>query len=134
VSGVFAEQIPVLTVLDWFLTGVHVLVVLAFVLLWIPRSTARFHGWLVLGIAFSWLGLGAFRGFGYCVLTDLQWRVKHALGVRRLPNSFLKYAGDFLTGQNLQPAMVDTIAAVAFVAVCGAACVRHWQARRASAR
>lgn len=123
-----------LTVLDWFLAGVHVVVVLGFVLLWIPRSTARLHGWLVACIAFSWLGLGAWKGFGYCVLTDLEWRVKHARGIRHLPNSFLKYAGDFLTGQNLPPATVDTIAAVTFVAGCGAACFRHWQARRASAR
>jgi hypothetical protein len=124
----------VLTVLDWFLTGLHVLVVVGFVFLWIPRSTARFHGWLVLCIAFSWLGLGAWKGFGYCVLTDLDWRVKHARGIRHLPNSFLKYAGDFLTGENLRPATVDTIAAITFVAGCAAAGIRYWQARRASAR
>jgi hypothetical protein len=124
----------VLAALDWFLTAVHVGVVLGFLLLWIPRSTARFHGWLVVGTALSWLGLGLWKGLGYCVVTDLQWRVKHARGITHLPNSFLKYAGDFLTGRNLQPASVDAVAAVTFVAGCAAAWWRHRQACRASAR
>ena len=74
-----------LAALDWFLTAAHLVVVVGFLLLWIPRSTATLHGWLVVGTALSWLGLGAWKGFGYCVLTDLQWRVKHARGITHLP-------------------------------------------------
>jgi len=116
-----------LALADWLLTAVHVAVVVGFVTLWIPRRTARLHRTLVILTAFSWLVLGATKGFGYCFLTDLHWRVKHARGITHLPGSFLKYAGDFITGQNLPPRQVDTVAACTFVAVCIAAIVRYRQ-------
>jgi hypothetical protein len=119
--------LPVLILLDWLLTAVHVVVILGFVFLWIPRRTARLHGWLVLLTAFSWLVLGFFKGFGYCVLTDLQWRVKEARGVRHLPGSFIKYAADFVTGTSLPPSLVDGVAAATFVLGAFAAFFRYRQ-------
>src|SRR5689334_3666364 len=98
-----------LALLDWFLTALHLAVVLGFVLLWIPRRTARLHRHLVVLTAFSWLVLGYTRGFGYCVLTDLHWRVKHARGITHLPGSFIKYVGDFVTGADLPPKLVDRV-------------------------
>lgn len=122
-----------LLVVDWLLTAAHVAVVLAFVLLWIPRSTARLHGWLVLATAVSWLGLGLWKGIGYCFLTDWHWQVKRARGVVGLPNSFIKYGADFVTGQDLAPATVDTVAALTFVAGCFAAAWRYREGRQARA-
>jgi len=120
-----------LAALDWSLTALHVGVVLAFVLLWIPRATWRWHGRLVGLVAFSWLGIGAAKGaIGYCFLTDLQWRVKRARGEAHLPGSFLKYVADFVTGTNVSPAVVDTVAATVFAGVCLAAIFRAWQASR----
>jgi len=126
----------VLAAADWLLSALHMAVVLAFVLLWIPRSTARFHGWLVLVTAFSWLVLGVLgnRGLGYCFLTDLQWHVKHARGVTHLPGSFLKYAGDHVTGRNLKAALVDQVAGATFIFVCLAAAFRYWQRRTLARR
>jgi hypothetical protein len=121
----------VLAALDWLLTIVHVAVVLAFVFLWIPRKASRWHGWLVAFTAFSWLGLGYFMGFGYCFLTDLQWRVKRARGVARLPGSFLKYLADYVTGTSVPVGYVNAIAGVVFALGCGAALFRYWQSRRA---
>jgi Protein of Unknown function (DUF2784) len=123
----------VLAAIDWLLALTHVLVVLAFVLLWIPRSTARVHGWLVVLTAASWLGLGLWKGLGYCFLTDLEWRVKRARGIVGLPNSFLKYAADFVTGQNLPPRTVDAVAGATFIAGCGIALFRYRQSRQDSA-
>lgn len=119
-----------LACLDWFFTALHLSVVLGFSLLWIPRRTARLHRVVVVLTAFSWLVLGYTKGFGYCVLTDLQWRVKHARGITRLPGSFVKYALDFATGKDLPPAAVNAIAAVVFVIGCAAAIVRYWQERK----
>jgi hypothetical protein len=121
----------VLTALDWLLTVVHVAVVLAFTFAWIPRRTARLHGWLVALTAFSWLVIGYFKGFGYCVLTDLHWRVKRARGVTHLPGSFLKYMADHVSGTSVPVSYVNAIAAVVFVAGCGAALLRYWQSRSA---
>lgn len=121
-----------LILLDWLLTAVHVAVIVGFVALWLPRRTARLHGWLVLLTAFSWLVLGSFEGFGYCVLTDLEWRVKRARGIRHLPGSFIKYAADFVTGRNLSPSLVDSVAAATFVFGVLAAIFRYRQRSRAA--
>ena len=106
-----------LLVLDWVLTVLHAALVLAFVLLWIPRRTSRAHGLLFVLVAFSWLVIGYFKGFGYCALTDLHWRVKHARGIHHLPGSFIKYAADTLTGQDFSPGMVNRVAGTTFVGV-----------------
>ena len=120
-----------LAALDWLFTALHVGVVLAFVLLWIPRATWRWHGRLVAIVAFSWLVIGLSKGaVGYCFLTDLHWRVKRARGETHLPGSFLKYVADYLTGTDVSPALVNSVAAAVFVAVCLAAILRAWQARR----
>ncbi|HEX4339303.1 MAG TPA: DUF2784 family protein [Polyangiaceae bacterium] len=120
-----------LAVLDWSLTVLHVAVVLAFVFLWIPRSTARWHYRLVALVAFSWIVVGFMKGsVGYCFLTDLHWRVKRARGVTHLPGSFLKYIADHVSGANVSPGLINGIAAVTFVGVCVAAVFRFIQARR----
>jgi hypothetical protein len=121
----------VLAVVDWLLTTLHVAVVLAFVFLWIPKATWRWHGRLVALVAFSWLVIGLFKGaVGYCFLTDLHWRVKRARGATHLPGSFLKYMADYVTGTDVSPALIDLVAAAVFAGVCLAAIVRAWQARR----
>jgi hypothetical protein len=120
----------VLEALDWLLTVVHVVVVLAFTFAWIPRRTSRWHGWLVALTAFSWIVLGYFKGFGYCVLTDLHWRVKRARGITHLPGSFLKYMADYVTGTNVPAHVIDAVAGTVFVVGCGAALFRAWQSRK----
>ena len=121
-----------LAALDWLITALHVLVVLAFCFLWIPQSTARLHGWLVAIVAASWLGLGVVlsKGIGYCFLTDLGWRVKRARGETHLPGSFLKYLADHVTGSDVPARLVDGTAAALFVFGCGAAVFRLVQSKR----
>lgn len=112
---------------DWLLTAVHIAVIAGFVFLWIPRRTVRLHRWLVGLTALSWLGLGYFYGVGYCFLTDWQWSIKRARGVTDLPASFIKYAADAVTGMNLPPHTVDTVAGVTFALGLIAAGLRYWQ-------
>lgn len=120
---------------DWLLTVLHVAVVLAFVLLWIPEATWRWHGRLVAVVAFSWIAIGLYKGaLGYCFLTDLHWRVKRARGVRHLPGSFLKYMADHVTGTDVSPKLIDTVAATVFAFVCAVALVRAFNARRRTLR
>lgn len=119
---------------DWLLTIVHVVVIVGFMFLWIPRSTVLLHRWIVGLTAASWLVLGYFHGLGYCFLTDVHWRVKRALGVRHLPGSFIKYAGDYVTGRDLPPRLVDAVAGFVFLVGCGAAVYRYVEERRFAQR
>jgi hypothetical protein len=83
--------------------------------------------------ASSWLVLGYFYGLGYCFLTDWHWQVKRALGVRRLPGSFIKYAADFVTGSDFPPNLVDTVAGIVFLVGCTAAIWRYLEERKSRA-
>ena len=44
---------------------------------------------------------------GYCFLADWHWNVKQKLGEIDLPNSFVKYFADKVTGMNFSAQLVD---------------------------
>ncbi|QNL49045.1 DUF2784 domain-containing protein [Olivibacter sp. SDN3] len=103
--------------LDLLLTLLH-LVIIGFNLLgWIWRATRKLHFYVILATAFSWLVLGIWFGIGYCPITDWQWQVKKELGEKDLPNSFIKYIVDKLTGLNSDADWIDTITAISFAIV-----------------
>lgn len=74
---------------------------------WIPRRTRRAHLIVILATLASWSILGIFYGLGYCPFTDWQWDLKRRQGATDLPNSFVEYYLERLTGADLAPATVD---------------------------
>ncbi|WP_276134556.1 DUF2784 domain-containing protein [Polluticoccus soli] len=99
---------------DILLTVVHLLVIGFNLLGWIWPKTRRAHLVCVLLTAGSWLVLGIWFGWGYCPITDWQWDVKTKLGETNLPNSFIKYYADKLTGKDFDAGFIDTVTAVSF--------------------
>jgi hypothetical protein len=64
----------------------------------------------------SWLFLGLLVGVpGYCPFTDWHFTVLEKLGRTDLPNSYIKYLADRLTGFDFNPAMVDRITLITFI-------------------
>ncbi len=116
----FAPLIPsdpqALAALDYFLHGLHFILIAFVVTGWMFASLRRLH-LLVLGIVWlSWLGLGLYvRNFGYCLLTDWQWQVKTALGETNLPPSYLEYLYWRLTGSDVDNEVMSWIAAIVLV-------------------
>ena len=51
---------------------------------------------------------------GYCPVTDWQWRIKEQLGALNLPNSFIKYYADKLTGNDYSPSFIDIVTVACF--------------------
>ncbi len=79
---------------------------------WISLRTRKAH-LLVLSLTMiSWFGLGLWYGFGYCPSTDWHWAVKRSLGETGLPNSYVKYCLDELTGRDWNPQIVDLSTAI----------------------
>jgi hypothetical protein len=99
---------------DFLFTMLH-LVIIGFNLLgWIWPSTRKLHFIVVLLTAGSWLILGIWYGLGYCPITDWQWQIKEHLGETNLPNSFVKYYADKMTGYNLSANFIDAATAISF--------------------
>lgn len=76
--------------------------------------TRKAHLISIILTAASWFLLGIWFGIGYCPITEWQWQVKEKLGETNLPDSFVKYYGDKLTGKDLDPSVINTITAVCF--------------------
>ena len=103
--------------LDILLTLAHFALIGFNVLGWVWPKTRRAHLITVAATAFSWFVLGIWFGWGYCPVTDWQWKVKQRLGETNLPNSFIKYYADKISGKDIDPKIVDTATLSVFVAV-----------------
>jgi hypothetical protein len=77
---------------------------------WIWKRTRLANLIVLLLTGGSWLFLGLIVGtLGYCPLTDWHFRILERLGKTDLPNSYMKYLVDRLTGLDIDPGMVDSV-------------------------
>jgi hypothetical protein len=121
--------------LDAFFWVFHTALILFNVLGWIPLRTRRWN-LITLGLtAFSWLVMGLWKGVGYCVCTDLHFRVREALGIHDSASSYLQLMVFRFTGYWPQTALVNKVAGIVFavsVVASIALNVRDWRRRRAA--
>ncbi|WP_342327439.1 DUF2784 domain-containing protein [Pedobacter sp. FW305-3-2-15-E-R2A2] len=104
-----------LNVLDFIYTLVHLLIIGFNLFAWAFRSTRRLHLYGVAVTLACWLILGIWYGIGYCPVTDWQWQVKAQLGEQNLPNSFVKYYADKISGQSVDANLIDVLTAGSFL-------------------
>lgn len=84
---------------------------------WIWKATRKAHI-VTLGLTLlSWIVLGYWYGWGYCLLTDIQWDIKEKLGEKNLPASFIKYFADKIKGSNIPSIWIDRMTLTCFVIV-----------------
>ncbi len=101
--------------LDWFFVLFHAIITLFNLLGWVWKKTRIANLVLLVLTGLSWTVLGIWYGIGYCPLTDWHWQVLHKLGQNNLPNSYIKYLIDRLTGCNANAGITDTLVTIAFV-------------------
>jgi hypothetical protein len=105
------------TFLDYFFVVFHWSWILFNLTGWAWRKTRRVHLVTIGATIFSWFGLGIFYGWGYCPSTEWHWEIKRKLGETSLPNSYIKYYVDKLTGLSWNPSVVDaTVLILGFAA------------------
>lgn len=95
----------------------HTLLVLFNCLGWIWARTRRWHLATLGATAASWLILGIWFGTGYCLCTDLHWRVRAALGERVQESTYIQYLIARLTGWTPDAALTANATAAAFLLV-----------------
>jgi len=115
------------TILDYFFNVFHGSWVLFNLTGWAWKRTRRIH-LITSGLTLlSWFGLGIFYCWGYCPCTDWHWEVKRKLGVMNLPDSYVKYYADKLTGLAWDPMVVDTTVLIVGLMTFGLSCWLNWQ-------
>ncbi|MFO7940098.1 MAG: DUF2784 domain-containing protein [Bacteroidales bacterium] len=76
---------------DYFLLVFHALITLFNMVGWAWKNLRKWNLITLSLTGASWFLLGAFKGWGYCPLTDLHWRVLEKLGRTDLPASYIRY-------------------------------------------
>lgn len=104
-------------IVDFLLSILHLIIIGFNLLGWIWVRTRKLHLIVVAATLGCWFILGIWYGIGYCPITDWQWQVKEVLGERNLPNSFIKYFADKITGQDIDSEFIDIATAASFVSV-----------------
>ena len=101
--------------LDAFFIVFHTALTLFNLVGWIWRRTRKFNLIILLLTGSSWFGLGIFYGIGYCPLTDWHYRILRKLGETSLPNSYLKYLFDRVTGLDINSNYVEITTLLLFL-------------------
>ncbi len=98
-----------LHMLNVFFFALHTALIVFNLFGWLIRRTRRLHLYSMLALVFSWAVLGLWKGFGYCFLTDWHYRVLGALGERGLPQSYIAFLVERLTGWRPNAPLVDGV-------------------------
>jgi hypothetical protein len=99
---------------DILFTLLHLIIIVFNLFGWILPTTRKANLICLLTTGASWFILGIWYGLGYCPITDWQWRIKEKLGETNLPNSFVKYYADKISGADISAHTIDIITAVSF--------------------
>jgi len=103
-------------IIDIFFVLFHSSLILFNVFGWIWKRT-RIWNLITLGLTgASWFILGLIIGVpGYCPFTDWHFTILEKLGETNLPNSYIKYLADRLTGLDINPSLVDNVTLYTFI-------------------
>ena len=115
------------TFLDHFFSLFHATLVIFNLSGWAWQKTRRIHLVTISLTILSWFGLGMFYGWGYCPCTDWHWQVKRQLGETDLPNSYIKYYADKLTGVTWDPLLVSVVVVFLGLLAFALSCWLNWQ-------
>ncbi|MBI5009973.1 MAG: DUF2784 domain-containing protein [Bacteroidia bacterium] len=102
--------------LDIFFIIFHTSLIIFNLFGWIWKRTQKFNLIALSITGASWLLLGILVGtLGYCPLTEWHFHVLSKLGETDIPNSYIKYLADRLTGLDFDPSLVDNVTLFAFL-------------------
>lgn len=96
--------------LDLFFLVFHTSLILFNLFGWIHPRTRKLHLFSLSLTLLSWLGLGYFYTWGYCVCTDWHWQVLREMGQEGLPSSYLSYLVQRFFGVLPDRSIVDPLA------------------------
>lgn len=103
--------------LDFLMHIIHLSLISFMLTGWVFEATRFPHYvliWLIFG---SWFGLGIFYGFGYCLVTDLQWRVKEKLGNPPSTKFYVKHMIDKVISHDIDETLINHISSYTYYGV-----------------
>jgi hypothetical protein len=92
-----------------FLVG-HTLLILFNLSGWAFRRTRKLHLLCLIATLFSWIVMGAWYGFGYCLCTDWHFQIRRAMGLQDNVSSYLQLISRLFFGVELTRWTSDVLA------------------------
>lgn len=93
----------------YLLHVVHLAIILFCLFGWLLPPARPWHLLMCALIVASWFGVGLWKGWGYCLVTDIQWRLLRRLG-RPVPHTgYVPMLWQRLTGMAPDARRVDRI-------------------------
>ena len=77
---------------------------------WVWTSTRRLHFICIAATLFSWVVMGAFYGFGYCLCTDWHFQVRRSLGLSVFGHTYLQLMAQVFVGIKMSLAVSNLLA------------------------
>lgn len=116
--------------LNLTLHATHIFVIGFSVTGWIFPATRLANLVLILMILASWYVLGPLLGkpsaYGYCLITDLQWRLRRRLGFDVPSWGYMKFLIDAITKRQVDEGLIDRMTALALFMSLFATIVTIW--------
>jgi hypothetical protein len=104
-------------ILDIFFVIFHTFLIFFNLFGWIWKRIRKLNLIVLSLTGASWLFLGLIVGtLGYCPLTDWHFTILEKLGKTDLPNSYIKYFVDRLTGLDINAGFIDNFTLYSFLA------------------
>ena len=101
-------------ILDIFFLVFHSVLIIFNLFGWIWKPLRKINLITLLITGSSWFILGIFYGWGYCPLTDWHWQVLDKLEKHNIPNSYIKYIFDRITGLNFNARLTETLTVILY--------------------
>ncbi len=91
--------------------GLHQALIVFSLIGWMFCETRLLNLVVLLLTLFSWYGLGPLLkkgdAYGYCIVTDIQWKIREKLHMKPLEGGYIKYLADQLIGRKFDENLVD---------------------------
>jgi len=101
--------------IDGLFTLLHIIIILFNLFGWIFPVARKAHFICIAITAFCWFILGIWFGWGYCPLTEWQWRIKERLGETNLPDSFITWFVNKITGMHFGDTFINLLTLILFI-------------------
>lgn len=102
-------------ILNYFFFCFHSMLILFIVFGWAFQSVRVLHLATIGLTAFSWLVLGIWKGLGYCICTDLHWRVRSKIGLEDPKSPYIHFLILKSTGINFPQKLVGRVTNYVFL-------------------
>lgn len=102
--------------LNYFFFIFHTLLIIFNLFGWIWKPTRTLNLFTLLLTAFSWVVLGIWYGWGYCFLTDWHYNILEKLGHTGLPDSYIAFLTQSISGYLPGKALVNSLTLLTFLA------------------